>query len=294
MQELNILFPVSGIETQIWLPPLVAFVVSLFTSMVGISGAILLLPFQVSVLGYTTPSVSATNLVYNLVAIPGGVYRYWKEGRMAWPLVWVILAGSLPGTVAGWWLHVHHLPEPGLFIVFVGAVLLLVALQVLMSTGQASRQPGKLTNNSTIATRSISIRKIELGFQDQNYTFSTGGMFALALVVGIIGGAYGIGGGAIIAPFCIGLFRLPVYIVAGAALVGTLVTSAFGIALYALLPAPADVPTDPDWLLGLLFGAGGFAGIYAGARLQKFVPEKLLKSGLGIFLLVLALNYLLN
>ena len=294
MQELNILFPVSGIETQIWLPPLVAFVVSLFTSMVGISGAILLLPFQVSVLGYTTPSVSATNLVYNLVAIPGGVYRYWKEGRMAWPLVWVILAGSLPGTLAGWWLHVHHLPETGLFIVFVGAVLLLVALQVLMSTGQASRSPGLLTNNSTIATRSISIRRIELGFQDQNYTFSTGGMFALALVVGIIGGAYGIGGGAIIAPFCIGLFRLPVYIVAGAALVGTLVTSAFGIALYALLPAPADVPTDPDWLLGLLFGAGGFAGIYAGARLQKFVPEKMLKTGLGIFLLVLALNYLLN
>jgi uncharacterized membrane protein YfcA len=294
LQELNILFPVSGIETQIWLPPLVAFVVSLFTSMVGISGAILLLPFQVSVLGYTTPSVSATNLVYNLVAIPGGVYRYWKEGRMAWPLVWVILAGSLPGTLAGWWLHVHHLPEPGLFIVFVGAVLLLVALQVLMGIGQASRPPGQLTNNSTIATRSISIRRIELGFQDQNYTFSTGGMFALALVVGIIGGAYGIGGGAIIAPFCIGLFRLPVYIVAGAALVGTLVTSAFGIALYALLPAPADMPTDPDWLLGLLFGAGGFAGIYAGARLQKYVPEKLLKTGLGIFLLVLALNYLLN
>lgn len=294
MQELNILFPVSGIETQIWLPPLVAFVVSLFTSMVGISGAILLLPFQVSVLGYTTPSVSATNLVYNLVAIPGGVYRYWKEGRMAWPLVWVILAGSLPGTLAGWWLHVHHLPETGLFIVFVGAVLLLVAIQVLMGIGQASRPPGQLTNNSTIATRSISIRRIELGFQDQNYTFSTGGMFALALVVGIIGGAYGIGGGAIIAPFCIGLFRLPVYIVAGAALVGTLVTSAFGIALYALLPAPADMPTDPDWLLGLLFGAGGFAGIYAGARLQKYVPEKLLKTGLGIFLLVLALNYLLN
>lgn len=294
MQELNILFPVSGIETQIWLPPLVAFVVSLFTSMVGISGAILLLPFQVSVLGYTTPSVSATNLVYNLVAIPGGVYRYWKEGRMAWPLVWVILAGSLPGTLAGWWLHVHHLPEPGLFIVFVGAVLLLVGVQVLMSTGQASRPLGQLTNNSTIATRSISIRRIELGFQDQNYTFSTGGMFALALVVGIIGGAYGIGGGAIIAPFCIGLFRLPVYIVAGAALVGTLVTSAFGIALYALLPAPADMPTDPDWLLGLLFGAGGFAGIYAGAWLQKYVPEKLLKTGLGIFLLALALNYLLN
>ena len=35
-------FPVSGVETWLWLPPLVAFVLSFFSSMVGISGAFLL------------------------------------------------------------------------------------------------------------------------------------------------------------------------------------------------------------------------------------------------------------
>ena len=72
LQELNVLFQVSGVETQVWLPPLVAFVISVFTSMVGISGAILLLPFQMTFLGYTAPSVSGTNLVYNIFAIPSG------------------------------------------------------------------------------------------------------------------------------------------------------------------------------------------------------------------------------
>lgn len=79
------LFSVSGITVDPWIPPLVAFVISFFTSMGGISGAFLLLPFQMSVLGYTHPSVSSTNQLYNIVAIPSGVYRYCKEGRMVWP-----------------------------------------------------------------------------------------------------------------------------------------------------------------------------------------------------------------
>ena len=60
-------FPVSGVEVALWVPPLVALVVSAFTSMGGVSGAFLLLPFQVSVLGFASPAVSSTNLVYNIV-----------------------------------------------------------------------------------------------------------------------------------------------------------------------------------------------------------------------------------
>ncbi len=54
-------FQTAGIEVAPWIPPLVAFVISFFTSMGGVSGAFLLLPFQMSFLGYTHPSVSATN-----------------------------------------------------------------------------------------------------------------------------------------------------------------------------------------------------------------------------------------
>ena len=52
-------------------------------------------------LGYTHPSVSATNQLFNIVAIPSGVYRYWKEGRMVWPLTAVVVIGTLPGVFIG-------------------------------------------------------------------------------------------------------------------------------------------------------------------------------------------------
>ncbi len=102
-------FEVAGITAPLWLPPLAGFVLAFFCSMVGISGAFLLMPFQMSVLGYVAPSVSATNLVFNLVAIPSGVWRYAHEGRMDWPLARLIALGTLPGLLAGWWLRLHWL-----------------------------------------------------------------------------------------------------------------------------------------------------------------------------------------
>jgi uncharacterized protein len=57
-------------------------------------------------------------------------------------------------------------------------------------------------------------------------------LFALALVVGLVGGIYGIGGGAIIAPFVAAIFGLPIYTIGGAALLGTFITSVAGVATY--------------------------------------------------------------
>ncbi len=63
MDFLTMLFPVSGVKTNLLFPPLVAFVISFFTSMGSISGAFLLLPFQMSVFNYTAPSVSGVHFL---------------------------------------------------------------------------------------------------------------------------------------------------------------------------------------------------------------------------------------
>ena len=48
----------------------------------------------------------------------------------------------------------------------------------------------------------------------------------------------------------------------------------------------------PDWLLGLLFGVGGAAGMYCGARMQKHVPARAIKWMLVTVILFVALSYL--
>lgn len=311
MDWLSVSFPVSGVHTWVWLPPLVAFVISFFSSMVGISGAFLLLPFQMSVLNFTSPSVSSTNLVFNLVAIPSGVWRYIREGRMAWPLTWIVVIGTLPGILIGYYVRILYLPDPRHFKLFAGCVLLYIGYRLLSDffpwkaksrstldekfkaqAGQAAGFSAGLAADATIRIRHFSLDRVEYDFWGETFSFSTMGMFLLAFVVGIIGGIYGIGGGSIIAPFCVAIFRLPVYTVAGAALAGTLVTSVAGVIFYSVLPAPPGLPTQPDWALGLLFGLGGIAGMYLGARFQKFVPQNVLKLVLGGLLTFLALQYI--
>jgi len=109
---LKVTFPVSGVTTWIFLPPLVTFVLAYFGAMAGVTGAFLLLPFQMSVLGYTAPGVSATNFLYNIFAIPGTVWRYAREGRLNWPLALSISGGSFPGIVLGYLCGISPIRAP--------------------------------------------------------------------------------------------------------------------------------------------------------------------------------------
>jgi uncharacterized protein len=132
--------------------------------------------------------------------------------------------------------------------------------------------------------------------QASTRNFSVLVVFSLSLAVGVVGDIYSIGGGSIIAPFLGSVFDLPVYTVAGAALIGTFVTSVAGVDFYELLAVTgfaANMAIAPDWLLGLTLGFGGFAGTYAGARLQRYMPERLIRGVLGTLVTLLALSYIL-
>jgi hypothetical protein len=169
-----------------------------------------------------------------------------------------------------------------------------VALRLAHSSWQDRTTAGPMPSDARIRTGLLSWQRIEFDFQGNRHGFAVPGMLLLALLVGVVGGTYGIGGGAIIAPFCVALFGLPIHAVAGAALAATLLTSVFGVALYSLMPAPAGVAVRPDWALGLLFGLGGMIGMYLGARAQRHVPQRVLKGALAIGLLGLAVYYALG
>jgi len=289
----TVFFSTSGVETWLWLPPLAAFVVSFFSSMVGISGAFLLMPFQMSVLGYVGPSVSATNLVFNLYATPGGVWRYARDRRMAWSLAWLIILGTLPGVVLGFYLRTRYLPDAARFKLFVGVVLLYLAWRLLGGPLHRRKRAAMVhpTETASPMLTRRSWHRMELSLGKEHYGLSVPAMLALAFVVGIVGGTYGIGGGAIIAPFCVSVFGLPVALVAGAALAGTFATSVVGALVYSLLSLPDGSAAGPDWALGSLFGLGGLVGMYLGAATQKHIPQRALRAGLGLVLAGLGAAY---
>jgi uncharacterized membrane protein YfcA len=177
---------------------------------------------------------------------------------------------TLPGVVAGAVIRVEYLSGPRAFLLVVAAVLLpLGAWLATIGAHRPSTGDGRVP---PAAARRI---------------------FVLALAVGVVGGIYGIGGGSILAPILLAL-GYSVFEVAGAALAATFLTSVAGILTYQLLQLQNGGAVAPDWGLGLALGAGGLAGSYLGARMQRRIPEALIRRSLGVIVLAIAARYLVE
>jgi uncharacterized protein len=243
-----------------------AFVIAAVTTPAGVSGAVLLLPFQVSVLGTPSPAVTPTNLLYNVVASPGAIWRYRRQGQTGGRLLWVLLAGTLPGVIVGSVIRVYLLPSPAVFDLVVAAVLIPLGAWVAL-TRPAPASPARRRQLPGVVTGLI------------------------AAVAGCVGGIYGIGGGSILAPILIADGRPPTQ-VAPAALTSTFVTSLAGVVSFTVLSVSQHGSVAPNWPTGIALGAGGLAGGYLGARLHARLPETIIRRLLALVVVAIGVRYL--
>lgn len=240
------------------------FAVSLITTPAGVSGAVLLLPIQVSLLGVPSPAVTPTNLIFNLLATPSGILRYRRQRRDAprSALPPRLLAGTIPGVVLGAVIRVEWLAGQRAFYAAAGGVL--AALAVVLLTRPAAP----------------SDRRLALAW-----------LSPIAFVVGIIGGIYGIGGGSFLAPILL-IGGYSIFEVAPAALLSTLAASIVGVTTFVVLGTSTSAEhVTPDWAVGIAAGLGGVIGAYLGAGAQPHIPEDRLRRLLGLVALLIAVRY---
>ncbi len=263
--------------------------ISFFTSMTGVSGAFALVPFQISVLGIAGPAVSSTNHLYNLIATPGGITRYLREGKLAWRLLRILASGSVPGAVVGAWVRIRYLPEAGEFRLFAGLVLLLMGVRLL--TGAAWSERSRRSDAGTRVGAGES-QWVAPGAGRRSATRASL-LIPAAFVIGIAGGAYGIGGAVMIAPILVGVMGWTFEQIAGALLGATFLTSLASVFAYQFLAHSNPLAgAAPDWSLGLTFGFGGLVGTYLGSRFRKRFSPLVLRLILAGSVLLVALRYL--
>jgi uncharacterized protein len=250
---------------------LAAYLLAAIATPAGVSGAVILLPFQVSILRTPSPAVTPTNLLYNVIATPGAIYRYWRQGQTGGSLAVLLIAGTAPGVIAGSFIRVELLPGQRAFDVVVAAVLIPLGTWLALS-----RPPDAALTHLPQSSRKRLAAPV---------------VVALAAIVGCIGGIYGIGGGSILAPILIGTGRRPAE-VAPAALSSTFVTSVAGVITFLILSLHRHSPIAPDWSTGIALGIGGLAGAYTGARIQAQLPESTIRRILGVLVVAIGIRYL--
>jgi uncharacterized protein len=244
-----------------------AFLIALVTTPAGVSGAVLLQPVQLSVLHVPSPAVTPTNLLFNVTATPGSLLRFRQERRLATPLTALLMAGTLPGVVGGAVIRVELLSSSRAFYFVAASVLLPIGLWLILGAQRLPRRVGRINRQAKALT------------------------WIVALVVGTVGGIYGLGGGSLLAPILL-LAGFSAYEVAPATLASTFLTSVVGVCAYAVLQSVNGGHIAPDWALGVSIGVGGFAGSYLGAELQRQLPELAIRRLLGVVACVIAARYI--
>lgn len=245
----------------------IAFAVAVLATPAGVSGAVFLLPVQVGILGVPNPAVTPTNLIFNLIATPPAVVGHLRAGIDRRLTARLSLA-ACPGVVLGAVLRVELLSGRRAVLMLIGFVLLALGAHLV---GRRARQteppPGDPSRRTVIA---------------------------VAFGAGVLGGAYGIGGGSVIAPSLTAL-GVPAHRVAGAALATTFMTSVVGVVAFeAIAASSAGGAIAPSWSVGLALGVGGAVGGLGGAAMRGRLPEADLRRLLGVVaLLVGALHLML-
>jgi uncharacterized membrane protein YfcA len=234
----------------------------------GISGAFLLLPVQVQVLNVPNPTVSATNLLYNVISAPAGSVSFHRSGRLDRDLAVALCLGTTPGVVVGVLLRCTWLSDPDRFGIIAGVMLVGLGLRTLVDV---LRPQGMVPARADLPP--------------------VWRLVTMGAVTGLLGGIYGIGGAAIVVPWLTSVERVPVGRVAGAGLVATFVTSVVGLGTFALAEVVGIGDADaPQWFNGLALGIGGMLGATAGARIQPRVPVRLLRILIGVAAVVAGLR----
>ena len=112
------------------------------------------------------------------MAGPGALGRYRRTGQLAGPLARLLLTGTLPGVIIGACIRIFAIPGPRVFRLVVAVVLLPIGLWLIT---RAAR-PGD-RDRPPLTRRTI---------------------LGLGVIVGTVGGIYGIGGGSILGPILAG------------------------------------------------------------------------------------------
>jgi uncharacterized protein len=247
---------------------LLALGIAMLTVPAGVSGAVLLVPVQLSLLGVPVAAVTSTNLVYNVIAAPGALLGFRRSSDLLGPLTRTLLAGTVPGVLAGVAVRTILLDRRTAFLIVVAAVLI-------------------PTGISLIAGRR--------GVRRHGPPPSPARLVAISFPVGVIGGLYGIGGGALLAPVLL-WFGYSGYAVAPAALTATFATSVVGVVAFQVLASSHSdwAGAAPDYAVGVALGVGGVVGGFIGARLQSRLPERGIQTLLGFVLIAAAVAYLIE
>jgi uncharacterized protein len=288
---MDIYLPIAGQSVNGLFIVVLGFLVGVLSGMFGVGGGFLTTPLLIFY-GIPAPVAVASAATQITGASVSGVMVHMRRGGVDMKMGTVMIVGGLFGSLFGAGLF-RILQASGqidvvigflyvLILGWIGALMLKDALVALgyVNAPPASEQP---RHNRWVASLPLRWR-----FYSSGLYISPLAPLALGFIAGVLTVLLGIGGGFILVPAMIYLLGMAARVVIGTSLVMILAVSAVTTMVHALTTNAVDI------VLAALLLLGGVIGAQYGALLTTRLKPDLLRLGLGVIILLVALRMLLG
>ncbi|NUT18878.1 MAG: sulfite exporter TauE/SafE family protein [Hamadaea sp.] len=236
-----------------------AVVVGLLLGLLGGGGSILTVPVLVYLAGQQPDAAIPASLFVVAVTSAAALVPHARAQRLEWRTGLVLGTAGLAGAYAGGRLAAHLPPT-----------MLLTGFGLLMATAAT-----------------LMIRSCRRPLRVRSHTGRLPALLTLGCTVGLVTGLIGAGGGFVIVPVLVLVAGLPMATAVGTSLLVITLQAAAGL-------AGQLQHATIDWTLTGIVTTLAVAGAVVGARLGTRIPARLLRTGFGWFLVVMAASVLLE
>jgi uncharacterized protein len=233
---------------------------------VGAGGSLLTLPVLVGLLGLSPYAATTASLAITGTTAAAGLITPVRERRVAWGAAALLTLIGVPAAWAGsrW----AAAADPAVLLIAFGLVVLVAAVAL------AVRRPGQEVGEELAA------RILRCPAWSWCRAFRVLRWIGIALVVGLLTGALGVGGGFLVVPALVLVAGMPLHRAIG--------TSLLVITLNAGVGMLARTGTALDWSIVAPLSIGGALGALAGSRWASRVPSHRLQQVLTAVLVLVA------
>ena len=285
---MQLYLPIADLPVNVFLILAMGAAVGFVSGMFGIGGGFLMTPLLIFI--GITPAVAVASVASHIAASSfSGAITYWRRRAIDPTLALVLLIGGTIGTALGvlTFTYLRSLGQLDLTIAL-SYVVLLTAVGGLMFW-EGLRAVMRLRRGVPAPRRThgwIHTLPLKMRFKRSKLYISVIPVLALGVGIGLLGVLLGIGGGFIMVPALIYLFRVPTNVVIGTSLVQIIATMSVATILHAVTDYSVDA------VLAVILMVGGVIGAQFGARIGQNIRGDQLRALLALLVLAVAVRFL--
>ncbi len=290
---MHIYLPIAEMSVNMFTLLAMGAAVGFISGMFGVGGGFLMTPLLIF-LGIPPAIAVATQASQITASSVTGALGYWRRKALDFKLGGVLVAGGFVGTLLGVWFFnvMSRLGQLEFVIVvsyvtlfgIIGSLMLAESLKTMWATRRGvvplSRRSGEHPWYLGLPWK--------MRFHRSKLYGSVIPIVTLAILIGFAGAVLGIGGGFILVPALIYLFRIPAAVVVGTSLFQILFTMMAATLLHAFTNQSVHV------VLAMLLIIGGVMGAQFGARAGQNLKGESFRLLLAILVLGVGIRFAID